>query len=98
MVKRAHGPQQKTRKKLTKKPRDKGKVSIVKQLQSFKIGDRVLIKVEPSIKGNVIHRRFMSKPGTVMEKRGNAYRIRIKDMKKEKDLFVLPVHLKKLKM
>jgi len=96
MVKRSHGAQQGTRDKLKKKPRDKGKVSIVKQLQSFEVGEKVLIKVEPSIKGNVIHHRFMSKPGTIVEKRGSAYRVRVKDMNKDKDLFVLPVHLKRL--
>ena len=96
MVKRAHGPQQNTRNKLRKKPRNRGKVSIVKQLQEFKKGDKVLIKVEPSVKKNIIHRRFMTKPGTIIEKRGRAYRVRVKDMKKEKDIFVLPVHLKKL--
>ncbi|MBN1924171.1 MAG: 50S ribosomal protein L21e [Nanoarchaeota archaeon] len=96
MVKRSHGPQQKTRKKLTKKPRDKGKVSVVKQLQSFKEGDMVMIKVEPSVKGNVIHRRFMDKTATVIEKKGKAYRVRVKQLNKEKDLYVLPVHLVRL--
>lgn len=96
MVTRSHGPQQGVRHKIRKKPRDKGKVSVVKHLQSFKEGDKVMIHVEPSIKKNLIHRRFMRKPGTVVEKRGKAYRVRVKDLNKEKDVFVLPVHLKRL--
>lgn len=96
MVTRSHGPQQGVRHKIKKKPRDRGKVSVVKHLQDFKNGDKVMIKVEPSVKKNLIHRRFMRKPGTVIEKRGHAYRVRVKDLKKEKDLFVLPVHLKRL--
>ena len=96
MVTRSHGPQQNTRNKLKKKPRDKGKVSIAKHLQSFKPGERVMIKVEPSYKKNIIHRRFMRKPGTIIEKRGHAYRVRVKDLNKEKDVFVLPIHLKKI--
>jgi large subunit ribosomal protein L21e len=96
MPTRCHGPQQGCRKVLTRTPRDKGKVSIVKQLKKYDIGDKVLVKVEPMIKKNLIHRRFMNKSGIIIEKRGNAYRVRIKDMKKEKDVLVLPVHLRKL--
>jgi len=84
------------RKLLTRTPRNKGKVSIVKQLRNFEIGDKVFIKVEPMLKKNTIHKRFMSKPGIVVEKRGKAYRVRVKQMNKEKDVLVMPVHLKKL--
>jgi len=52
--------------------------------------------VEPGFKKNLIHRRFMKKSGIVVEKRGEAYRVRVKDLNKEKDVFVLPVHLKRL--
>jgi large subunit ribosomal protein L21e len=96
MPKRSHGPQTGCRKILTRTPRDKGKVSIVKQLRSFNIGDNVLVKIEPMIKKNLIHKRFLNKSGVIVEKRGNAYRVRVKDMNKEKDVMVLPVHLKKL--
>jgi len=96
MVKRCHGSQQGTRNKLKKNPRNKGKVSVVRHLQEFEKGQSVLVKVEPSVKKNVIHHRFMSKPGTIIEKRGKAYRVRMKDLNKEKDLFVLPVHLRRL--
>jgi large subunit ribosomal protein L21e len=96
MPKRSHGPQQGCRNALRKTPRNKGKVSITKQLKEFEVGDKVLIKIEPTIKKNVIHRRFINKPGTVVERRGNAYRIRVNDLHKEKDVFVIPVHLRKL--
>lgn len=97
MPTRSHGKQQGCRKVLTRTPRNKGKVSIVKQLKSFNVGDKVFIKVEPMIKKNIIHRRFFNKLGTVIEKRGNAYRIRVNDLNKEKDVMVLPVHLKRVK-
>ncbi|PIU62322.1 50S ribosomal protein L21e [archaeon CG_4_10_14_0_2_um_filter_Archaea_38_6] len=96
MVTRCHGPQQNTRDKLKKKTGTKGKISVVKYLQEFKVGDNVLINVEPGFKKNLIHRRFMKKSGIVVEKRGEAYRVRVKDLNKEKDVFVLPVHLKRL--
>jgi ribosomal protein L21E len=50
MPKRPHGKQQGCRNKLLRKPRDKGKVSIVKQLKSFEIGDSVMVKIEPMIR------------------------------------------------
>ena len=96
MPKRSHGYQSGCRRMLTRKPRNKGKVSIVKQLKSFKIGDNVLVKVEPMIKENLIHKRFMNKSGVIIEKRGKAYRVRINDLNKKKDVLVMPVHLKKL--
>jgi len=96
MPKRSHGYQSGCRRILTRTPRNKGKVSIVKQLKSFKIGDNVLVKIEPMVKKNLIHKRFLNKSGVVVEKRGNAYRVRISDMNMKKDVLVLPVHLRKL--
>ncbi len=97
MVKRAHGPQQNTRKILKKKARDRGKLSVVKFFQEFKEGERVMIKAEPSVKKNIPHRRFLNKPGIIIGKRGHAYRVRVNDLNKEKDIFVLPIHLRRLK-
>jgi len=96
MPKRAHGKQQGCRKILTRTPRNKGKVSIVKQLKKFEIGDKVMVKIEPMIKKNLIHRRFLNKSGVIIEKRGEAYRVRVKDLNKEKDVLVKPFHLIKL--
>jgi large subunit ribosomal protein L21e len=95
MPKRSHGYQSGCRKTLTRTPRNKGKVSVVKQLKSYEIGDNVLVKLEPMIKKNLIHKRFLNKTGVIIEKRGNAYRVRVKDLNKEKDVLVLPVHLMK---
>ena len=96
MPTRPHGKQQGCRNKLLRKPRDKGKVSIVKQLKKFEVGDNVMVKVEPMIKKNLIHRRFLNKSGVIVEKRGNAYRVRVNDSNKKKDVLVKPVHLIKL--
>jgi len=40
--------------------------------------------------------RFHAKPGIVMGKQGNSYRIKIVDGKKDKVLIVHPIHLKKV--
>ncbi|MCD6403697.1 MAG: 50S ribosomal protein L21e, partial [Nanoarchaeota archaeon] len=48
MVRRAKGSRQKTRKKLRKSPRSRGKISVTRFLQEFKEGEKVLIDPEPS--------------------------------------------------
>ena len=95
-MKRAHGAQQNTRNKLKKKPRNRGKISVDKYMQEFKTGEKVLIKPEPSVKKNIPHRRFIRKIGEITGKRGKAYKIKVKDMNAVKEVFIMPIHLKKL--
>jgi large subunit ribosomal protein L21e len=96
MVLKSHGGQVKARNRLRKRPRDRGKYSVSKYVQPFKNGDQVIIKVEPSVKENTIHHRFMSKKGVVIGKRGNAYIINVDDLGKSKTVYVIPIHLKKV--
>ncbi len=96
MVKRAKGPRQKTRKKLRKSPRSRGKISVTRFLQEFKEGEKVLIDPEPSFQKNLPFRRFIGKVGTVVGRRGKAYIVEFKDGRKVKNLICLPVHLRRL--
>ncbi|NQV08500.1 50S ribosomal protein L21e [Candidatus Woesearchaeota archaeon] len=95
MVQRIGGFRRKTRHKLSKSVRQKGKISIKKYFQEFEIGDKVVLKAEPAIQKGMYHPRFHSKPGIIKEKKGNAYIVLIKDGKKEKDIIAHPVHLLK---
>ena len=90
------GFRRKTRHKLSKKPRNRGKVSTSKLFQEFEIGERVRILHEPAIHNGMPHPRYKNKVGTVTEKRGNAVVVDIKDGSKTKHLISLPVHLVKL--
>ncbi|MCX6711711.1 MAG: 50S ribosomal protein L21e [Candidatus Woesearchaeota archaeon] len=96
MVQRSGGFRRKTRHKLKKNIRQKGKISIHNYLQEFKSGDKVLLKAEPSIQKGMYFPRFHSKVGTVTKKQGKCYKILIKDHNKEKILIVHPIHLKKV--
>ena len=96
MVTRIGGFRRKTRSKLRKRRNDRGKISIRKYLQVFKIGDRVYLKSEPAIQHGMYFPRFHGKHGVVIGKQGKCYRIRIKDGKKEKALIIHPVHIEKV--
>ena len=96
MVKRTGGFRNKTRHKLRKNVRQRGKVSINAYLQQFTAGDRVELKAEPAIQGGMYHPRFHGKVGTVEKQQGECYHVAIKDIRKDKTLLVHPVHLRKL--
>ena len=91
MTQRHGGFRAKTRHKLQKHYRNKGKVSITRFLQGFKEGDKVILKAEPAYQNP----RFHGKSGVVTGKRGDCYTVSIHDYKKEKIIIVHPVHLKK---
>ncbi len=92
-MKGSHGPRRGTRQKLRKRKRDRGKVPVTKFLQKFEIGDRVLIKPEPSYHKGLPHQRFIGKTGIVVGVRGRSYIVEIKEGNKTKTLFIPPVHL-----
>ena len=95
MVKRIGGFRRKTRYKLTKERRRKGKISLTRYFQSFNMGDRIYLSAEPAVQKGMYYPRFMGKSGIVKAKRGRCYEITINDMGKEKTLVVHPVHLKR---
>jgi large subunit ribosomal protein L21e len=95
MSKRIGGFRRKTRNKLKKSLRDKGKISINKYFQEFKIGEKVVLKAEPAIQKGMYFPRFHSKTGLVKGKKGSCYEIIIKDGGKAKMLIVHPIHLQK---
>ena len=84
MVKRIGGLRRKTRYKFRKEKRSRGKISITRYLQSFSVGDRVYLGVEPAVQKGMYHPRFMGKAGTVKGKRGRCYEILINDIGRKK--------------
>ncbi|MBR9676134.1 50S ribosomal protein L21e [Candidatus Woesearchaeota archaeon] len=96
MVQRKGGFKRKTRFKLQKSFRSKGKISISKYFQEFNAGDKCALKAESSLQKGMYHPRFHGKVGVVRDKRGECYRVLIKDGGVEKTLIVHPIHLKKL--
>jgi len=93
MVKRIGGFRRKTRYKLKKNIRGKGKLPIRKYLQEFDLQAKVILKAEPSVQKGMYVPRFHGKVGIVTGKKGKCYEVKISDGKKEKTLIVHPVHL-----
>ncbi len=93
-----HGSfRRKTRHKLKKNYKQKGKISIRQFFQEFKEGDRVVLKAEPAYQKGMYYPRFHGKSGLILNKKGHCYEVLIKDGNKEKLLIVHPVHLMRSK-
>ena len=95
---RKGGARRKTRNILKRPKKSKGKVSIRKILQPFKVGDRVQLLADSSMQGGMFPLRFYGKMGTISSKQGRSYLVDMKDHKKEKTFIVHPIHLKKIKV
>ena len=95
MVQRIGGMRRKTRYKFSKEKRRRGKISVTRYFQSFNIGDRVSLHVEPAVQKGMYHPRFMGKAGIIKAKRGRCYEVSINDIGKGKTVVVHPVHLKR---
>ena len=95
MTQRTGGSRRKTRHKLKKNVRKKGKVSIRQYLQQFKEEDRVALVAEPAVQTGMHHPRFQGRTGVVVGTQGNCYQVQIRDGKSQKVLVVHPVHLRR---
>jgi len=93
MGRRAKGFQHKSRTLLTRKPRERGKTSLTKILHGYAAGDKVVIKIDPSVHKGMPHRRFQGKVGVVMAKRGRSYVLHVMQGDATKEIIVRPEHL-----
>ncbi len=78
-----------------KRAKEKGKVSFTKFFQKFKEGDSVAVVRDLGFKFGYSN-RLQGRTGKVLEKRGSAYYVEIKDLEKPKRYALKPIHLKKL--
>lgn len=95
MAQKSKGMRRKTRQKLSKKGRNRGRIA--KQLQTFEEGDRVVLDIDPAVHSGMPHPRFHARVGTVEEQRGDAYVVTVPDGGKEKQFTVNPAHLTEVK-
>ena len=96
MVQRIGGMRRKTRQKLSKHARTKGKISIRNTLQTFSNDEFVLLKAEPAVQHGMYYPRFHGKQGIIKGQQGNCYKVEILDGNNKKTLIVHPVHLRKI--
>ena len=95
-MQRTGGYRRKTRSKLKKNVRAKGKIAIRKHFQTFNDGEKVYLVAESGIQKGIYNPRFHGKSGVVGGKQGSNYKVTIKDGNKVKTILVHPVHLKKI--
>tara|TARA_Y100000310_G_scaffold275745_2_gene292439 strand:- start:525 stop:824 length:300 start_codon:yes stop_codon:yes gene_type:complete len=94
-MQRIGGFRRKTRHKLRKGVRERGKISLRRFFQGFKEGEFVALSAESGYQKGMYFPRFHGKNGVISGKQGTNYYVAIKDGGKEKKILVHPVHLKK---
>lgn len=77
-----------------KKPREKGKISFSKYFQEFKPNEPVAVVRELSIPFS--YKRILGRTGKIIEKRGSAYYVEIKELGKAKKYLIKPIHLTRI--
>ena len=88
-----HGMRKKSRDKLSRTVRARGKSSVVRAIQEFETGAMVHVIIDPSIHKGMPHPRFHGKTGEVVGKRGRAFVLKVTDGNATKTLITLPEHL-----
>lgn len=91
---KSKGPLRKTRKKLRKNVRNRGKLSAGKIIRDFPVGSKVAIILDPSVARGRPHPKFHGKMGVITKKRGQAYEVKLKDGNKIKKVISRPEHLR----
>ncbi len=79
-----------------KHPRSRGKFSFSKYFQAFAPGDVVAVTRELAVSFPYSH-RLQGRTGKVIEKRGSAYYVEVKDLNKPKRYLLHPIHLQRIK-
>lgn len=97
MTRKSKGYRSATRSLFKKKPRQRGKIGLSRLLQSYKVGDRVVITVEPSLHKGMPHKRFHGSVGVVKQRRGRSYMVAVAAGGKEKQVIARPEHLRVFK-
>ncbi len=97
-MKKSKGSRRGTRRKLRKKPRERGMPPVTKFLQTFEVGEHVAIKIDPSVHEGMPDPKFHGKTGKVVGTQGKAYLVQVRDGGLMKTLIVSPVHLKRVEV
>ncbi len=95
-MRKSHGYKHGTRSLLRKSPRERGKLGLSRLLREYELGEKVVIKIEPSVHRGMPHRRYHGQVGTVMGRRGRSYVISVSQGNAIKEVVVGPEHLSPL--
>lgn len=90
---KSKGYRVKTRSLLRRKPRERGKTGLSKILRQYEPGDKVVVKIDPSVHRGMPHRRYHGRTGTIVDRKGRAYVVGVTQGKAVKEIIVRPEHL-----
>jgi large subunit ribosomal protein L21e len=83
-----------TRGKLSNHPRERGTSPPQRAIQQYDVGQKVHLKLDPSVPKGRFHPRFNGHTGTVVGTQGRAFKVEINDGGKDKTLIVTAAHLR----
>ncbi len=95
MVTRIGGFRRRTRHKLQKSVREKGKISTTRYFAEYKQGERVVFAAEPAVQKGMYFPRYHGKSGIVQGKQGKCLKVLFKDGGVAKTIIVHPVHVRR---
>jgi len=93
MGRKAKGYRRKTRSLLRRNPRERGKTGLSKILYEYKPGEKVVVKIDPSVHKGMPHRRYHGRIGVIVNKRGRSYVVNVTQGKAVKEIIVRPEHI-----
>ena len=91
-MRHSKGSRSRTRNKLKH-----GRFSIAEALQSFKIGQSVVLTLNPAVHTGMPSPRYQGSAGKIIEKRGRAFIVELLTRGKTKQVIAKPEHLSAMK-
>ena len=88
------GPRRGSRGKLSNDPRERGTSPPQRAIQEYDEGQKVHLKLDPSVQKGRFHHRFNGLTGVVVGRQGAAHKVRITDGGKEKTVLAAAAHLR----
>ncbi|HRZ85803.1 MAG TPA: 50S ribosomal protein L21e [Candidatus Paceibacterota bacterium] len=76
--------------------RERGKLNFSEYFKDLKVGEKVALVKEPSVKSG-FHKRMQGRTGVIIGKQGRSYIVKVNDLNMEKKLILPPIHLKRIK-
>ena len=93
-LRKSKGLRSGTRRLLSKKPRERGKINLSRILHDYKPGDRVCVKIDPSIHKGMPHKRYHGKIGIIKNRKGRSYVLEVGIGSGIKEIIARPEHFK----
>lgn len=91
----SNGPFHSTRNKLSNDPRERGSSPPQRQVEEFAVGEKVHLKIDPSVHEGRFHPRFNGSTGEVVGTQGRAFKVQITDGSTKKTLISRAAHLRR---